>query len=113
MMTDLWLQAWRWLCNQRRHAPDNTDIWHLMCSVDLSDARGKRAGSVATMKGKNKTNEEKSHRTDRDTAATGLGRGGGRHIVSLPRNIIGQVHTVRSPRNSDVPGPSQSIVRVR
>lgn len=29
MMTDLWLQAWRWLCNQRRHAPDNADIWHL------------------------------------------------------------------------------------
>ncbi|MCW0350793.1 hypothetical protein [Pantoea ananatis] len=54
MMTDLWLQAWHWLCNQRRHAPDNTDIWHLMCSVDLSDARGKRAGSVATMKEQNK-----------------------------------------------------------
>ncbi|WP_438499657.1 hypothetical protein [Pantoea ananatis] len=29
MMTDLWLQAWHWLCNQRRHVPDNTDIWHL------------------------------------------------------------------------------------
>ncbi|MEB6534943.1 hypothetical protein GC090_15065 [Pantoea sp. JZ29] len=29
MINGLWLQAWRWLCYQRRRAPDNADIWHL------------------------------------------------------------------------------------
>ncbi|WP_244633670.1 hypothetical protein [Erwinia persicina] len=24
-----WQTAWRWLCQRRRHAPPNVDIWHL------------------------------------------------------------------------------------
>jgi RNA-directed DNA polymerase len=24
-----WQAAWRWLCQRRRHAPPNADIWHL------------------------------------------------------------------------------------
>ncbi|WAY95574.1 hypothetical protein O3T13_16380, partial [Serratia marcescens] len=24
-----WQAAWRWLCQCRRHAPPNADIWHL------------------------------------------------------------------------------------
>ncbi|UTO02331.1 hypothetical protein [Serratia nematodiphila] len=27
--TEAWQAAYRWLCQRRRHAPPNADIWHL------------------------------------------------------------------------------------